>query len=268
MAKKRKSVGRCLLTGKTGVFVQSHILPKALTRPEIAGEPFEQILGQRVVRRFSSWYDTSIVIRDGESVLADYDSWAISFLRAKQLIWSGWGPMQVLSDVKLLPGTNSGIRKVSFLKIDDAYRLRLWTLTLLWRASVTNLPEFSSIKLDIIHIEKLRVMIINGNALPLYFYPVQLIQFSTIGMVHNQAGFSDRKLIPDFGQGEEEVPFFRFYVDGLIIHIHKTEGRVHGALDLGGGTELVVTTVTFEASTQAKRLVAEIAEASKLIAAK
>lgn len=51
--------GICELTKKPGKFVQAHLIPKALTRPEFAGTSFVETSarGQRPKRAWSSWYD-------------------------------------------------------------------------------------------------------------------------------------------------------------------------------------------------------------------
>jgi hypothetical protein len=70
--------GVCKLTGNSGKFVRSHLIPKALTRPSVAGGYFISAgPGIRPKKSWSSWYDEELVIRKGERILADYDDWAI-----------------------------------------------------------------------------------------------------------------------------------------------------------------------------------------------
>jgi hypothetical protein len=67
--------GVCKLTGKSGKFVKSHLLPKALTRPGVAGEYFiSGGQGCRPKKRWTSWYDQELVIKKGEDILANYDN--------------------------------------------------------------------------------------------------------------------------------------------------------------------------------------------------
>lgn len=82
----------CKLTKKTGKFVKSHIIPKALTKPEISGAPFVEFgMNYKQSKRcYSSWYDNNLVTREGENILSDYDDWAIRELRKNKLIWSSW----------------------------------------------------------------------------------------------------------------------------------------------------------------------------------
>lgn len=82
----------CKLTGKTGNYVKSHIIPKALTRPRVPGSKFLQLDplydGTRYIRRSDSWYDKGTVTREGEDYLSDLDSFAIDQLRLHGLVWS------------------------------------------------------------------------------------------------------------------------------------------------------------------------------------
>jgi hypothetical protein len=86
-----KSTGVCKLTHNHGTFVDSHLLPKALTRPDVAGNfLIENGYSHRPTKRFSSWYDPELCIRKGENILAAYDNDGIKELRRLKLIWSGW----------------------------------------------------------------------------------------------------------------------------------------------------------------------------------
>lgn len=268
--KKSKTNGICKLTGKEGRFVNSHLIPKALTRPEEKGLPFVQV-GQvsRPSRRWSSWSDRRLVIQDGENVLSALDNWAIPTLRSHKLIWSGWGPLQelVVKDHKQIPNSpwGWGIRKLPGI---DPARLRLFFLSLLWRAAATDLPEFSEIVIPPDHLKKLSSMLLDGNPLPLSFYPATLSQLSTLGIAHNQTPLAEIKIIPALGsQPEQSMPIFRFYFEGLIVHIirqssdHTIEGL--GPLVVGAGKELVISTIPFDTSYQKENINHIISEARR-----
>jgi hypothetical protein len=97
----------------------------------------------------------------------------------------------------------------------------MFFLSLLWRAAATALREFREIKLDVDHLAKLREMLVTNNPEPLDFYPVELVQLSTIGMVHNLTPWASEKLIPAIpGRPSHSIPIFRFYFDGLVVHFH------------------------------------------------
>lgn len=257
------STGSCKLTGLKGKFVKSHLIPKALTRPEQPGLPFVQGgSGQRAQRRWDSWYDARLVTREGEDILSELDNWAIRFLRSQKLLWSGWGPMKALGRLHHpIPGTPWGVRRV---KVDDPKILRLFVLSILWRAAATELPEFSEVNLPDGDLELIRQMIVDKNTGDLPFYPATLIQLSTIGMVHNMSPLAQTKKIPELSRFESastkrDIPIFRFYFDGLIIHFHRhscDDGYTNSIphFFIGGGDILTVTTVTYDSSFQRENL--------------
>ncbi|MER9585376.1 hypothetical protein [Mesorhizobium sp. M0276] len=103
--------GICKLTGEFGKYVDSHLLPKALTKAGGLGVPFTKSgMGRRPSTRHSSWYDNRLVTQAGEDILAKLDDWAIKELRKARLVWSDWGPMTKLTDARAIPWTEWGIR--------------------------------------------------------------------------------------------------------------------------------------------------------------
>ncbi len=160
------TVGRCKLTGKTGKFVKAHIIPAALTRPSRSGAPLIQWGDDaRPIRRRSSWYDHRLVTADGEAILAAYDGWAIKQMRLHKLVWSGWGEEETLTAKSFdeIPGTPWGLRSIAGV---DTRKLRLFFLSLLWRAAESELPEFSQIYLGSGELHMLRVCSLRAMTLP------------------------------------------------------------------------------------------------------
>lgn len=256
--------GQCKLTGARGRLVKAHIIPEALTRPAIRGAPLIQSgQGSRPIRRWTSWYDDQIVVREGEDILAKYDAAAIKELRRLKLVWSSWGPMTSLTapDHSPIPMTAYGIRKISGA---DTKILRLFFLSMLWRAGVSRRDEFKEIALTDGELSSLRRMVLEGDEGSPHYFPIMLTQLSTMGQVHNQAPLFQEKSVSEIGEFRgAKVPMFRFYVEGLIAHIHRTNGEDSspGALALGGGEDLMVSTVTFENSWQRENLQLLINEA-------
>ncbi len=258
MAKKRQRAleGKCKLTGLQGRFVESHIIPAALTRPSRQRNYFLQLgPDQRSKKRWSSWYDPELVTAAGEKYLADLDAWAIKELRRHKLVWSGWGGKDSL-DEKLhnTPGP-FGVRVVEGI---DPIKLRLFFLSILWRAAATKLHEFSYVVLPDGHLEMLRQMILNGDPEPQSFYPFQLTQLVTKGFIHNHAGVKmDTHLENLEGDGSAPIlsPTYRLYFDGLITHVHLglppsySVENLKGVL-VGTASSLAVVTVPFDHSLQ------------------
>lgn len=262
------AIGVCRLTGQTGHLVKSHILPAALTSPIPAHLPFAQGgTDHPPIRRRTSWYDATIVTRAGEDILAAYDDWAVAELRRHRLVWSGWGADDALttSDHLRIPDAPGyGARRIHSL---DGTRLRLFFLSVLWRAAVSELVEFGEVSLRPSDVRRLRRMLVTGHAAPLRLFPMRLIQLSTRGDVHNLTPLA-QEVPRDFEDpGKGVTPIFRFYMDGLVIHyFRKVDDRETGALGgmiVGGAEELFVPTVPFETSWQRsnmERLIGEVAE--------
>ncbi len=131
--------------------------------------------------------------------------------------------------------------------------LRLFFLSLLWRAAATTLPEFHAVQLPPEGLERLRKMLVTSDPEPSYFYPISLLQIVTRGPAHNLA-----PIAKDFGPLDmDSVPTlktFRFYFDGLIVHVHcppnvETFSKVPEHI-VGYSTRLAVQTQTWEDSFQ------------------
>ena len=251
--KATAGTGVCKLTGKTGRFVRSHLLPQALTAPDRKGVPFLHFGdGNRPTRRWSSWYDEELVGVEGEEVLAKLDDWAIVTLRKHRLVWSGWASATSLP-VKHGPPSANGFGSRMVLGI-DGHKLQLFFLSLLWRAAATGRPEFADIILPAADLETLRQILIDGTPAPLEFYPTTLLQLSTRTRAHNTSPIAMEKRMPNLpGLGFRTYPFFRFYFDGLEAHIVR---QASGNIDwlrpaiVGNSNSLVVMTVPYENSFQ------------------
>lgn len=201
-------MGVCLLTGKEGKYVKSHIIPKSLTRPSKPGnkfiQPAQNPTKKRYIKRADSWYDKSIVIREGEDYLSDIDSYAIDELRAQGLLWS--------SDKIREPATDS-VNELTVVSFNEPVKIRKFFLSLLWRAAVSSLSEFKDIILSEKQTELLRKIIVGEVEDDLSLFPTTLIQLTKAGPAHNLTPIKQR-----VGADGREV--YRFYMNGLIAHIH------------------------------------------------
>lgn len=152
-----------------------------------------------------------------------------------------------------------GLRKVS---CNNASMLRLFFLSLLWRAAATTRAEFQDIRMAADDLEQLRRMVREGNPSPLDFYPTTLLQIASRGPMHNLVPIEMDDTL-DTGDGEmRRVHVLRFYFDGLIARMHPSMTNINElrAFIVGGGPELVVQMQFFEDSFQLgnlRRLVAD-----------
>jgi hypothetical protein len=204
--------------------VRSHLIPKAVTRPSVRGNRLIESDGRlRPKSRWDSWYDDKLVTSEGEHILARYDSWAIEELCRLELIWKSWKTeteTSLASSVKSTPGMPSfGLRKV---RCKNPRMLRLFFLSLLWRAAATNRPEFREVHVDKEHLDRLRRMVHDGEPEPMDFYPTTLLQIASRGPAHNLTPIAEDNTF-DIGDGVmHRHHIFRFYFDGLIAHMHRS----------------------------------------------
>jgi hypothetical protein len=70
------------------------------------------------------------------------------------------------SDFKLVvPNSNLGLREIPGV---DLKRLRMFFLSLVWRAAATKLAEFSAVRLNDNDLDRLRTMVMTGEAARTY----------------------------------------------------------------------------------------------------
>lgn len=198
--------------------MKSHLIPRALTRLSKTGEKHIQSeIGGRVSRVPDSWYDLKLVTQSGEEILSEIDSVGISELRRLHLIWSGWNEQDPLSfPLDLQEGPNYR----SVLSTDGP-SLRLFFLSLLWRAGATKLEAFRYVQLTNAELEDLRLRVLSKRPGPAEEYPI-LIHQLTRGAEHNRVPLSEEEEfmtvdgVPDGIKGT----YVRFYFDGLIARIY------------------------------------------------
>ncbi len=249
--------GVCRLTLTDGQFVRCHLIPDAFTKAGTKGAPLIQFgSGRRPSRRWTSWHDEHLVTRTGEDILAALDDWAIRALRLHSLIWSGWGeatPLPPNHPVAKARGFSGRI-----LGGMDLSRLRLFLLSLLWRAAATDRTEFSEVSIPEEHLEVLRQALVSGKMPDENFYPATLTQLSTRGIRQNQVPLAEMMPAPNLpGLGFQMRPIFRFYFDGLVTHFHRSASGVIDSLRptaVGTSDALLVTLIPYERSYQRENL--------------
>lgn len=236
--------------------MDSHLLPKALTRPSEKGAPLlEGTKGQGFKRRWSSWSDKKLVTAEGETVLGRIDDSAIRALRKHQLIWSSWvvAPPYFRSLAPLLP--NHSIRDIVF---DDPSVLWKYAISLLWRAAASTNYAVEDFELEPNQLERARQYTTGELAIDFADFPVTFVQLSTRGVTHNHSPMLDHKEVPKLtGGSTETIPMGRFYMDGLIVHVHLNalDREIKDNDIFLGAQKTSVTCVTYEASFQYENLV-------------
>lgn len=243
--------------------MRSHLLPRALTRPSIRGNRLIQTGGSNSPpkSRWDSWYDDDLVTVEGEEILARYDSWAIQELTRLKLIWKSWGPTTSFRDsLTASPGLPSfGLRRVNWT---NPAMLRLFFLSLLWRAGATDRVEFQGVQLDQEDLSRLQRMVRDGDPSPLSFYPTTLMQIASRGPAHNLVPIAIDETVDMHDGMEHRYYVFRFYFDGLIANMHRSMANVEelSAFIVGGSNDMVVQMQLFDDSFQLANLRRSVAE--------
>jgi hypothetical protein len=200
-----------------------------------------------------------MVIRAGEDYLSKIDSRAIAELRKHKMVWSGWGRSKVLNCKYHKFLSSEGRDGLRMLPGVDAKLLRVFFLSLLWRALVTTRKEFSHVTNNGIDVNELREVILSGEPGSLSRHPIMLYQMNTRGFCHNNTPTLDEVILPATdGESEERVTTYRFYMQGCIAHIYagvdtRVAQRFGGAM-LGGHEEALIFTHPFNASKQLDRM--------------
>lgn len=212
--------GRCKLTGEYGPFVKAHILPRAFVDKNL--DKTSRIewgeRGKKPVLKHTGWYDASLVTKNGESILARYDSDAASILKKHGLIWHAFPPKSTVQRSESFGDWGFELIEVSEI---DTHKLRLFFLSLLWRAVASRRPEFREIRLEPIAKEKLRKIVageIDGDVAD---FPVVLLLLTTLGQPQNLTPLRQTISMREFGEALKDIPVYRFFLDGLVAHIGR-----------------------------------------------
>lgn len=144
--------GICRLCKEEKYLIESHIIPKVFFRylhPPGDTRPLILIGGKRIERRPIGVYDPFILCRACDGSMSGYDDYAHKLLLKEGLKFYPTADEVRPSEAYTVP---------SF----DYKKLKLFFLSLLWRASISRRPEFHYIETGV-HEEQLRQIILNGN---------------------------------------------------------------------------------------------------------
>lgn len=251
---KRGKEGVCGLTGEYGKYVKSHILPRALTRLSKDGQKIKEArLGGTPRNRPATWYDDELVIRKGEDILEEIDTPAIELLRDHTLIWSSFSCDEPFAPEDFVIAHDAcSIRELS-IDSSGADALRLFFLSIVWRAAASSRPEFADIQLEPGEIEDIRQRVLSQDPGPVWEYPITFDQLITRGDPHNRTPIQETYDYPESpGYGAISVPGIRIYMDGLVVQVLLTKvkevAQRFGKLCLGANDTTVVLARSFEQS--------------------
>jgi hypothetical protein len=246
---KKHEAGVCKLTMRRGIFVKSHIVPKALTPKEVPGGPMFQSDGHEFPKkRFDSWYDQQLVIRKGEDILASIDDDAIKEIRRLKLAWKYWDDASELEMEPFRAGAAIGLRS---LRDVNHVTLAKFVTSILWRAGASEIMDLQNFQVSEKLLEQAKQVVLGRCEFDPKVFPIKVFQFASKGSLHNLTPMNHEMTRPD-GAKEE---FFRIFANGVFFHI--TDTALSQPYDLGKATwylgnsdRLDVICMDFEKSAQ------------------
>lgn len=214
-----KPTGVCALTRETGRFVDAHIIPRAFFKTA-SPDPFKEVGpdGERPKRIRTGWYDPHLLTRAGEDILQPFDDAA-----AKAFIQRGftYSTRRMEHDINSLkPGFVANHEY--WIEDVDVRQLRLFVLSLLWRAAVSRNNAFDKVTVSPSHLEDLRRRLLAGDPGPHTDYPAYLGVFCS--------GDERTKMSPFRPKGSR---FYRFFLDGVLCYVSPIR-RMTSTTNLGG----------------------------------
>lgn len=193
---------QCKLTGETGKAAKAHIIPESfylidqkdqqplkLVSSDVAVPPKKSPIGI---------YDKTIVTASGEKYFLKWDDYAY-----KLLIENADKMKKIIHAVKKVP--------IAY-RIDeyDYHKLKMFFISLLWRAGVSSRPEFQSVSLGP-HADLLKEMILTNNSGGPDDYAVALAIFDDV------SGWAT--IMSPFPERYDGVRCYRFFLGNIIAYI-------------------------------------------------
>jgi hypothetical protein len=190
----------CKLTGTIGKGVKAHIVPRAFYEIPPQGEgPYKlltNIKGTFPKKLPVGIYDSAIVTKEGEKVFGPWDDYAVRIL------------VNNISDFHEI--RNKGEIIAWRLPRYEYSTMKLFALSILWRAHASNHPAFSRVKLGP-HEGRIRDMLLNSQPGDPEQYSVHIVRWI------------DEEFGPVFmdpsAKKYEGVNYYRIYCEKYVIYI-------------------------------------------------
>lgn len=189
---------RCLLTGIEGKGVKAHIIPRSFYDLDYL-QPLEIITNSETGyngKSFVGIYDKNIVTAEGERIFSPWD------LYAHQLLISGCDSFEKI----VLDGKVIALRTPSY----HYSNLKLFFISVLWRASVSTHPFFQHIRIDTFE-PILRNALLNADSGGKEFFSVTLAYFVDLP--------TKTVMMDPLKEQYENVVYFRFFLGQYIAYI-------------------------------------------------
>jgi len=232
----------CKLTGRSGRPVKAHVVPKAFYEFPLQAEgPYRLMTnapGVHPKRIPAGIYDHGIVTSDGEALFSPWDDYACQILlrRIEEF-------QPIMANGEALAWQLSNV---------DYGRLKLFGLSVLWRANASTQPVFRRVKLAN-HEPRIRRMLLRGD-------PGEAEDYSVILARWNDATFGPVLMDP-FRERYDGVNYYRIYCGRYILHVKVDKRRTgdrFAELQLTPGGVLFVVARDFDHSKE-RPLMAKVA---------
>ena len=199
----------CKLTGKSGRAVKAHIVPKAFYEPPPQSEGLIRLLtntsGQFPKKIPVGIYDDAIVTNEGESLFGPWDNYAYEVL---------------LNRFKEFTPLYKSHQLVGWqLKDVDYALLKLFGLSVLWRADASTQPAFQKVKLGV-HESKIRDLLLRAD-------PAKAEDYSVYFMRWIDDGFGPGPPMDPIRQRIDGVNFYLVYCGRYVLYV-KVDRRDTG----------------------------------------
>lgn len=201
---------KCKLTHTEGKGINAHIIPKSFYAIDPSETQPTKIItnveGKYPQRSPIGIYDNNIVTAEGERVFSDWDDYASDLLLKQKMSFQ---PI-------------NHYEKIVALQIAeyDYTKLKLFFLSVLWRASVSSQPFFHRIDLGP-HEEQIRQALLNGDPKDSDWFAVSIAMWSD----HSTwAGMMD-----PFRTKFDGINYYVFYLEHYIVY-YKVDQRISSGL--------------------------------------
>jgi hypothetical protein len=200
----------CKLCGKEAPLVRAHIIPESMYPfEEVRREPLIMVPSDPNIPRGKSRvgeYDTTLVCADCEATFAPWDEYAIRIFRSEPIRSSY---IYVDSEARLYT-----------LEAYDYKKLKLFFLSLLWRATESSRPFFEHVAVGSRHTIRLKHMIRNKDPGNPDEYSVFIVRFTHHADAHKAVLTPQRRR-----WGDDRIAFWHFYLAGYMCVI-KVDQRL------------------------------------------
>ena len=220
MTRRNKKSGKCLLLGSEGPFARSHIIPRFVGDKALGQAHRIEMreLGERPKLVFNSWTDPELCGQKGEERLRDIDTAGSKVFQKQGLSWRHFP----LTDAS--KRTELGDSEIELIELSevDATTLRMFFLSVLWRCAASTRVQFAEISMPPAHLEYLRQIVAGETEPNDSDWPATLLLLTSKGEPQIQAPMAQEIDLRSLGFDLPSVPIFRFFFDGLIVHMGRS----------------------------------------------